>query len=50
MITARAARDKAGFEALRTAIPHDPAAVGAHVMGLLTLIATYMRAHEMRTS
>ncbi|MFI6889936.1 DUF4031 domain-containing protein [Streptosporangium canum] len=50
MIAARAARDKAGFEALRTAIPKNPAAVGAHVMGLLTLIATYLRTHEMRTS
>ncbi|MFD8533903.1 hypothetical protein ACFV0L_41490 [Streptosporangium canum] len=49
MIAARAARDKADFEALRTAIPKSPAAVGAHVMGLLTLIATYLRAHEMRT-
>ncbi|ACZ92035.1 NUDIX domain-containing protein [Streptosporangium roseum] len=50
MIAARATHDATRIDALRTAIPKSPAAVGAHVMGLLTLIATYMRAHEMRTS
>ncbi|MER5424400.1 NUDIX domain-containing protein [Streptosporangium roseum] len=49
MIAARITRDKPAFEALRTAIPKGPAAVEAHVMGLLTLVATY-RADEMRTS
>ncbi|MER5317998.1 hypothetical protein [Streptosporangium roseum] len=50
VIAARAAHDATRIDALRTAIPKSPAAVGAHVMGLLTLIATYLRAHEMRTS
>ncbi|MFD8564679.1 hypothetical protein ACFV1N_46075 [Streptosporangium canum] len=49
MIVARAARDSTRIEALRMAIPKDPVAIGAHVMGLLTLIATYLRIHEMRT-
>lgn len=47
VVAARLARDRPAFEALRAAV-HGPGAVQAHVMGLLTLIATHLRADETR--
>ncbi|MEV4753025.1 hypothetical protein AB0K21_42340 [Streptosporangium sp. NPDC049248] len=49
VITARLTRDRPAFEELRAAV-HGPGAVEAHVMSLLTLIATHLRADETRSS
>uniref|UniRef100_UPI003F49465D hypothetical protein n=1 Tax=Streptosporangium sp. CA-256172 TaxID=3240076 RepID=UPI003F49465D len=49
VIAARLTRDRPAFEALRATV-RGPGAVQAHVMGLLTLIATHLRADETRSS
>ena len=44
VIAARAADDRPGFDALISALPHDAAAVGAHVAALLSMVALNVRA------